>query len=737
MTERDDAATSSANATEGEAPDRALLGLRILLRCHDVVVDEDELRRRSGLHAELGIGDIVAGAEAFGFSGECRRVRPATIPHLPAPFVAETVAGMPVVVAAVDEEGATTIDPVTGEEVRVAQDNLATWFSGRVVLIRPAETGGKGAAEAAGSGFGLLSLLPRLLRFPGVVVQLLAASLFIQLFAMATPLFTMVIIDKVLGSGATSTLNVLVIGLVAIAVFDLAIGLLRGALFSDLTHRLDVELSARLFRHLSRLPMSFFGGRKTGDTVARVRELEAVRQFLTGPALTALVDFVFAFVFLGVMALFSVELTLIVVAAIALMLLLYAVAAPLMKRRLDRRFGSSADNQSFLVEAVNGMETMKSLSMEPQMQARWEQQSVEQTRTARESERLTSSLSQAAQFLNKGTVAITLWLGAQAVIAGDMTAGQLIAFNMMVGRVMAPSLRIAQLFQQLSQTRVSVQRLGEIFDARPEPASSLSADSLPPMHGRVDFDQVHFRYAPGTPDALRDVSFEVEAGEVIGVVGGSGAGKTSLLRLLQRLYVPQSGRVLVDGVNIAEVDPAWLRRQIGAVTQDSVLFNATVRENIAAANPQMSIEQVERAARLAAADAFIRELPRAYDTPVGERGLQLSAGQRQRIALARALACDPRILILDEPTSALDAHVEHEIQSNLGEMVQGRTVFIVSHRLSMLRVADRVLVLDEGCLTESGPPQRLLEAQGPFARLEAAQRPFGHFVEGGCHEATA
>lgn len=736
MTERDEAAPASAPASQDEGPDRALLSLRILLRTLDVVTDEAELRRRSGLHGRLALGDIVTGAEACGFAGECRRMRPAGIGHLPAPFVAETAEGVPFVVAALDEEGATIIDPATGEESRVAQTAFAERFSGRVVLLRRQETRTDGVADGAGRGFGLLTFLPRLLRFRGVVAQLLLASLFIQLFAMATPLFTMVIIDKVLSTGAMSTLNVLVIGLVAIAVFDLAIGLLRGALFSDLTHRLDVELSARLFHHLSRLPMSFFGGRRTGDTVARVRELEAVRQFLTGPTLTALVDFVFAFVFLGVMALFSVKLTLIVIGAIVLMLLLYAVAAPLMKRRLDRKSGSSADNQSFLVEAVNGMETMKSLSMEPQMQARWEQQSVEQTRTARESERLTSSLSQAAQFLNKGTVAITLWLGAQAVIAGDMTAGQLIAFNMMVGRVMAPSLRIAQLFQQLSQTRVSVQRLGEIFDARTEPASSLSADSLPPMHGRVRFDQVHFRYAPEMPEALREVSFDVEAGEVVGIVGASGAGKTSLLRLLQRLYVPQSGRVLVDGVNIAEVDPTWLRRQIGAVTQDSVLFNATVRENISAANPQLSIQQIEHAARLAAADAFIRELPQAYDTSVGERGLQLSAGQRQRIALARALACDPRILILDEPTSALDAHVEHEIQTHLREMVRGRTVFVVSHRLSMLRVADRVMVLDGGRLVESGPPERLLDAEGPFARLEAAQRPFGHFVQGGRHEAT-
>lgn len=735
MTDANHADGTAGGPEPGAAPDAMLVALRVLLRCNDIVANEEEVRRRTGLHDEWALGDIATAAGEFGLAGECRSLRADGLAHLPTPFIAEANDGAPRLVASVDDQAMTVLDPLTGAEERLARSTVEQRFSGRVVLARPAPC--EDAAIGGDQGFGLCSFLPRLLRFRGVVAQLLVASLFIQLFAMATPLFTMVIIDKVLSSGAYSTLNVLVIGLAAIALFDVTIGLLRGALFSNLTHRLDVELSANLFRHLSRLPMSFFGGRKTGDTVARVRELETVRQFLTGPTLTALVDFVFAFVFLGVMALFSVKLTLIVVAAIVVMLTLYAVAAPLMKRRLDRRFGSSADNQSFLVETVNGMETMKSLSLEPQMQARWEQQAVEQTRTARESERLTSSMSQIAQFINKGTVAVTLWLGAQAVIAGDLTAGQLIAFNMMVGRVMAPALRLAQLFQQLSQTRVSVQRLADIFDAPTEPAAGISADSLPPMRGRVRFDQVTFRYLPEMPDALRDVSFEIEAGEVIGIVGGSGAGKTSVLRLLQRLYVPQGGQVLVDGVNLAEVDPTWLRRHIGAVTQDSVLFNATVRENIAAANPRLSIEEVERAARLAAADEFIRALPKAYDTPVGERGQQLSAGQRQRIAFARALACDPRILVLDEPTSAVDAHVEHEIQQNLREMVRGRTVFIASHRLSMLRVADRILMLDEGRLVEAGPPERLRVADGPFARLEAAQRPFTRDVREEIDEAMA
>ena len=702
--------------------DPLLIGLLVLLRLHEVEASEEEVRRRTGLHERLGFGDLVTAAERFGFEGESRSLDPETLLHLPTPFVAETQDGC-LVVAGVDDGAVSVLDPATAGERRLERGEFAAAVTGRVALLRPAD--GAGGDRDSTRGFGLHSLLPRLLRYRGTVAQLLLASLVIQVFAMGTPLFTMVIIDKVLTTGALSTLNVLIIGLAAIALFDLLIGALRSVVFANVTHRLDVELVAGLFRHLTRLPMSYFGSRKTGDTITRVRELETVRQFLTGPTLTALVDFVFAFVFLGVMALFSVKLTLVVVGAIAIMLAMYAVLAPVMKRRLERKFGSTADNQSFLVEAVSGIETMKSLSLEPQMQARWEKQAVEQTRMARESERLTTLLSQVAQFINKGTIAITLWLGALAVIDGQLTAGQLIAFNMMVGRVMAPALRMAQLFQQLSQTRVSVGRLAEIFDAAPEPAASTRTDSLPSLQGRVRFEQVSFRYQPESPDALHEVSFEIEPGEVVGVVGGSGAGKTSMLRLLQRLYVPQRGRILVDGVNISDVDPTWLRRRIGAVTQDSILFNGTIRENIASASPNLPIDEIENAARLAAADEFIRALPQAYDTPVGERGCQLSSGQRQRVALARALASSPRMLLLDEPTSALDAFVERQIQDNLREIVSGRTVFIVSHRLSMLRICDRIMVLDEGRLIEQGDPQSLLAAEGAFAELEQAQRPFG------------
>lgn len=727
MTEKGSTGTGGADRRDAPAHDGRLLALLACLRMFDIALDEREVRQRTGRHEVFRNDHLMEAAEACGLKAQHLAVRRvADLARLPVPCIA--VLGderAVVIVETAGEDGVLLLDPATSEQFRMSRAELLAELGACVFVFRRYRPG---EDDGGRQRFGFGSLLPRLLRYRGNLVQLMSASLILQIFGLATPLFTMVIIDKVLSTGALNTLDVLILALAAVALFDLGIALLRGALFADVTNRLDVELVAGAFRHLSRLPMSYFGSRRTGESVARVRELENVRQFLTGPTLTAIVDFAFAFVFLFVMYLFSPKLTLIVVLAIGAMLGLYALLAPVLKRRLERRFAAAADNQSFLVDALTGMETMKSLSIEPQMQREWEERSVAQSRMSRESEWLNGNLSQVAQFLNKGTVALTLWLGAQAVIAGDLTAGQLIAFNMMVGRVMAPALRLAQLFQQLSQTRVSIRRLADIFDAPTEPQPRSQSDSLPPIRGGVRFERVRFRYEQDGPEVLEDVSFSIAPGEVVGIVGASGSGKTSLLRLIDRIYVPQSGRVLVDGINIADVDPAWLRRQVGAVTQDSVLFNRSIRDNIAAGVPNMTLEAIERAAELAGAEEFIRALPHAFDTVVGERGAQLSVGQRQRIALARALALEPKMLLLDEPTSALDAVAETRVQDNLTRMVRGRTVFLVAHRLSTLRICNRILALDNGRLVEDGPPDKLLSAGGTFARLRAAQQLSGSQV---------
>ncbi len=677
------------------------------------------IREQAAVEGPLELGELQRAASRLGFEAEVIDRRRGKLEELPLPALAVLDDHRMVVIASAGDGGYTVQDPLGEQPETWTPAELRAAWTGQALIMGAATPGDERQRRSP-----LAWLLPQLARHKGVVAEVLSASLVVQIFALATPLFTMVIIDRVLSTGSLTTLDVLIIALIAIAVFDLIIGGLRSVLMANLSNRIDVDLATRMYRHLTRLPAAFFRRRATGDTVFRMRELETLRQFCTGPSLTAIVDLVFATVFIAVMLLFSVKLTLVVIGAMVLMLLVFGVIAPAIRRRLHDQSDHSADNQAFLTESLRGVETIKALSAEPRMQRQWEDRVVEQSRMQRASEGFTSTLSHSAQFFNRATIAVTLFLGARMVIDGGMTPGQLIAFNMMVGRVMAPAMRIAQLAQQIQQARVAAGRIADLLQAQPEPTASHGSRDLPAPEGAVSFQNVTFRYDPEGPVVLDDVSFTTRPGEVVGIVGPSGAGKTSLLRLLERLEIPGSGRVLIDGINIAQVDPAWLRRHMGVVTQEAVLFNRSVRENITLQNPSTPMEGVVAAARLAGADDFIRELPEAYETVIGEDGATLSAGQRQRVALARALVTDPRILILDEPTSALDAESEQIIQQNMQRIVQGRTVFIAAHRLSTLRIADRVLTLDRGRLVENDHPRRLLASGGRFAQLARAQNAF-------------
>lgn len=373
------------------------------------------------------------------------------------------------------------------------------------------------------------------------------------------------------------------------------------------------------------------------------------------------------------------------------------------------------------MESVTGVQTLKAMAVEPQMQRRWEEQLAGYVGASFKAANLGNIASQSAGFINKVTVVLILWIGATLVMKGELSVGQLIAFNMIAGRVSGPILRLVQLWQDFQQAGISVRRLGDILNTPTEPGYNPGRATLPDLKGAVRFDHVSFRYAPDRPQVLRDVSLNIAPGEVIGIVGRSGSGKSTLTKLIQRLYVPESGRVLIDGVDLALVEPAWLRRQVGVVLQENFLFNRSVRENIALANPGLPMEPVIAAAKLAGAHDFILELPEGYDTAVGEQGANLSGGQRQRIAIARALVTNPRILILDEATSALDYESERIIQENMRAICQGRTVFIIAHRLSAVRHADRILVVDHGQVVEEGGHDVLVAHGGIYARLHAMQ----------------
>ena len=568
--------------------------------------------------------------------------------------------------------------------------------------------------------FDLRWFLSAVHRYRYVLSEVLVASFFLQMLGLVSPLFFQVVVDKVLVHRGLSTLDVLMIGLAIVSLFEVALGALRTYVFSHTTNRIDVELGARLFDHLLGLPLAYFANRRVGDSVARVRELENIRNFITGSALTLTIDLFFTFVFLGVMYLYSPLLTWIVIASLPVYVIISVILTPVLRRRLDEKFARGADNQAFLVESVSGAETIKAMAVEPQMQRRWEDQLAGYVRASFRAQTLGNIGGQSVQFINKVTIVATLYLGAKGVMAGELTVGELVAFNMLAARVAQPVLRIAQLWQDFQQARLSIARLGDILNTQREPAPKGAA-SLPSIQGDIRFENVTFRYLLNGPTVLSDVSLHVTPGQVIGIVGPSGSGKSTLAKLVQRLYAPESGRVLIDGVDLAMVDTAWLRHQIGIVLQDNVLFNSSVRENIALADPGAPIEQIIRAATLSGAHDFILELPQGYDTMIGERGASLSGGQRQRIAIARALMSNPRILIFDEATSALDYESERVIQANMRRIAAGRTMLVIAHRLSTVSGADRLITIDRGRLVEEGTHEELLRKSGRYAQLYRLQ----------------
>jgi subfamily B ATP-binding cassette protein HlyB/CyaB len=700
---------------DGISDHRGLAALVMLLRFQGLSVDPAQIRHQFGTDA-IGVPEMLRCARQLGLKASESRTRWDRLARTPLPAIAALRDGGFLLLGKASEDKILVQAPDSQRPTLMTRAELEAVWDGRLVLMTR-----RARLTDLGRRFDVTWFLGAVHKYRGLLGEVLVASFFLQLFALISPVFFQVVIDKVLVHRSMSTLDVLVVGLVAIGVFETVLGILRTYVFSHTTNRIDVELGARLFRHLLALPIAYFQARRVGDSVARVRELENIRNFLTSSALTLVIDLFFTFVFLAVMFFYSPLLTWIVIASLPLYVAISAGATPLFRRRLDEKFQRGAENQAFLVECVAGAETLKAMAVEPQMQRRWEEQLAGYVAASFRVLSLGNTTSQIVQLINKLVVAGILYFGARLVIDGDLTVGELVAFNLLSGRVSAPVLRLAQIWQDFHQARLSVQRLGDILNTPAEPIYNPGRTSLPSIRGDITFEHVTFRYRVDGPEVLHDVSLAVPAGQLVGIVGPSGSGKSTLSKLAQRLYVPESGRVLVDGVDLAQVDPAWLRRQIGVVLQENVLFNSSIRENIALADPALPLERVVAAAKLAGAHDFILELPEGYDTIVGERGSSLSGGQRQRIAIARALIADPRILIFDEATSALDYESERVVQQNMALIARGRTVLVIAHRLSALRLADRIITIERGRLVEDGTHDELIKTGGRYATLYRLQ----------------
>ncbi|MCE9660435.1 MAG: type I secretion system permease/ATPase [Burkholderiales bacterium] len=703
-----------------------LAALCLIARLHHVAADPASLAHRLGwakTHSP-DLNELLLAARELGLKAKLSKSRADRLTLLPLPALAVvndgTGASRIVVLAQCDGQRVLFQDPSGaiqgGRPVIEPLVAFAGRWSGLLILVTSRSSL---AGELARFDFSWF--VPSLVKYRRLFGEVLIVSLFLQLFALVSPLFFQVVMDKVLVHRGLTTLDVLVVGLVVVVVFESLLTLLRTTIFSHTTSRIDVELGARLFRHLINLPLAYFQARRVGDSVARVRELENIRSFLTGNALTLVLDVAFSVIFIAVMFAYSVPLTLIVLASLPLYFLLSIAVVPVLRSRLNEKFARGAENQALLVETVSGIQTVKASALEPAIARRWDTQLAGYISAAFKTQTLASYGHEGVNLIGKLISALMLWYGARLVIEQQLTVGQFVAFNMFAQRVTQPIMRIAQMWTDFQQTGISMARLGDILNTRTEVPPATAAQ-LPALKGHVQLDGVTFRYRPEAPPVLQGLSIDVPAGEVLGIVGRSGSGKSTLTKLVQRLYVPEQGRVLVDGIDISLIDAAQLRRQIGVVLQENLLFNRSVRENIAITDPAAPIDSVIRVAQLAGAHEFISELPEGYDTIVGEQGASLSGGQRQRIAIARALFTNPRILIFDEATSALDYESEAVLQRNMAAICKGRTVIVIAHRLSSVRHSHRIIVLDKGHLVEEGSHDTLIrQPRGLYAHLWSMQ----------------
>ncbi len=698
--------------------DSGLQSLLIIAGFHGIAADEAKLKHEFGQAAFI-TNTILLAAKQLGMAAKLVRQPVERLDRAPLPAIAIDLQGNYFIAGKYDtggEAGPRILIQRPGDSPQVLSlaDFLLLWSGQLLFFTSKANYAGEIAK------FDFSWFIPAIIKYRKLFGEVLLISFVLQIIGLVTPMFFQVVMDKVLVNHAMKTLNVIAIGLVIAVIFDALLSGIRTYVFSHTSSKIDVELGARLFRHLLALPVAYFQARRVGDSVARIRELENIRSFLTGNTITLMLDLMFSAVFFAVMFWYSVKLTLIVLASIPIYILLSLIFTPMLRARLNDKFNRGAENQSFLVETISGVDTVKAMAVEPRWVNKWETQLAGYVSAGLSVNNIAMVAGGGVTLVSKLVTAAIMWMGATLVVDGKMSVGELVAFNMLAGQVSSPILRLANLWNEFQQVGISMQRLGDILNARTEVVGQKTR--IPRLEGAIEFDQVSFRYRPDAPDVIRGMNLKIAPGEVIGIVGRSGSGKSTLTKLVQRLYVPDRGRVMVDGQDIAIIDTTSLRHQIGVVLQENMLFNRSIRDNIALVNPALSIETVIEAAKLAGAHEFICELPEGYDSPVGEHGTGLSGGQRQRIAIARALITNPRVLILDEATSALDYESEKIIQDNMRLICKGRTVLIIAHRLSAVRDADRIIVVERGQIVEQGTHTELLKnPDGIYTHLNQLQ----------------
>ena len=694
----------------------ALVALEVVGQLNKVAIDSKAIIKRHALvNEEPTIQQLLRIAKGEDFKSKLKKLTLSNLSKYPLPAIARFKDGMYVTILKVDidKQEVLLFDKQNNQTYTKTFNDFKQITDDEVIILKH-----KTANDQI--KFGFIWFYNQIMNYKKIVGEILLASFVVQLFGLVTPLFTQVILDKVLVHQSISTLNVIAVAFIAVIVFELLLNLVRNYIFIHTTSKIDSKLGSKLFYHLISLPLVYFENRKVGNIIARVRELDQIREFIANKSITVILDVLFSFVFVIMMFMYSVKLTLIAVGFVFIIGMLYFFITPELRRRLEEKFQMGAQSNSYLVESVTGMQTVKSLAIEGSMQKKWEGYLSSYVQSGFKLTNLSNTLSSLSTLLQKLMTLSILYFGVGLVIEQQLSVGQLIAFQMFANQFSNPILRLVGLWNEFQQTLLSVDRLGDILNSPTENVNK-KAITLPRVNGDVRFENVSFKYNPNAPQVLNNFTLNVKAGESIGLVGRSGSGKSTLTKLIQRLYIANEGAIFVDGVDIRHMNPSWLRQNIGVVLQDNYLFSGTIKENIEFALPGSPMANIIRAARIAGADEFISEMPEGYDTIVGERGSSLSGGQKQRIAIARALISNPKVLIFDEATSALDYESEKIIQNNMNAIKQGRTMFIVAHRLSTVKECSRIVVMDKGNIVEIGTHDELLNKRGYYYALYTKQ----------------
>lgn len=694
-----------------------LISLEIVARINNTDIDMRSVVREYGIStADIEPEEIIRIAKNKGFKVKKKNFKLSDITEkYPLPAILRLKDNSYIVLLAIkrDENKVLTLTPLEKHPVSHDINELQSQMTDYVIILSHKNSN-------SDVKFGFKWFFNEIFKYKKIIGQVLLGSFVVQLFGLVTPLFTQVILDKVLVNRTIATLDVLAFAFIVVAIFELILNLSRNYIFIHTTNKIDAKLGAKLFRHLFKLYYVYFENRQVGNIVARVRELDRIREFITDKSVSVLIDAFFSVVFLVVMFIYSVKLTFISLAFLAIIAVIYVCITPELRARLEDKFQMGAHSNSYLVESVTGVQTVKSLAIEGSMFRKWEDKLGKYLKSSFNLAIMGNFTGSICGFLQKGMTIAILYVGVMLVIENKLTIGQLIAFQMFSGQFSAPMLRLVGLWNDFQQTLLAVDRIGDILNS-PLEMQSGNAITLSQVRGDIKIENLSFKYNVDAPMVLNNINLDIKAGEKIGFVGRSGSGKSTIAKLIQRLYYTTEGTIYIDGIDIRNINPVWLRTNIGIVLQENYLFSGTIKDNIALPRPNMPMEGIIQASQIAGAHEFISKMPKGYDSEVGERGSSLSGGQKQRIAIARALISNPRILIFDEATSALDYESERIIRDNMAMISKGRTTIIIAHRLSTIKDCDKIVCFDQGRIVEAGTHDELLKLNGYYKKLYEAQ----------------